>query len=117
MSLLQLDGINDTPQEKPGRSVEVEGREMEKGEEAMKDWVSVRRKGQVETEKEEMQTKQEVKDFMLEYPHIALVRSQEEMEVMMRSEDSGMEERLRKREEYWKEVMVKKMAKTSGGRG
>ena len=47
--------------------------------------VSVWRKGQVETEKEEMQTKQEVKDFMLEYPHIALVRSQEEMEVMMRS--------------------------------
>ena len=43
--------------------MEVKGREMEEGEEAMKDWVSVRRKGQVETEKEEMQTKQEVKDF------------------------------------------------------
>ena len=52
---------------------------MEEGEEAMKDWVSVWRKGQVETEKKEMQTKQEVKDFMLEYPHIALIRSQEEM--------------------------------------
>ena len=117
MSLLQLDGMNDTPQEKPGRCVEVEGREMEEGEEAMKDWVSVRRKGQVETEKEEMQTKQEVKDFMLEYPHIALVRSQEEMESMMRSEDRGMEERLRKMDAYWKEVMVKEMARTSGGRG
>ena len=54
---------------------------MEEGEEAMKDCVSVRRKDQVETEKEEMQTKQEVKDFMLEYPHIALVRSQGDDEV------------------------------------
>ena len=116
MSLLQLDGMNDTPQEKPGRCVEVEGREMEKGEEAMKDWVSVRRKGQVETEKEEMQTKQEVKDFMLEYPHIALVRSQEEMEGMMRLDEEGME-RVRQMEEYWKAEMVKEMEKTSGGRG
>ena len=41
----------------PRRSPEVEGTEFEEGEEAMKDWVSVRRKGQVETEKEEMQTK------------------------------------------------------------
>ena len=54
---------------------------------------------------------------MLEYPHIALVRSQEEMESMMRSEESGMEERLRKMDAYWKEVMVKEMARTSGGRG
>ena len=89
---------------------------MEEGEEAMKDWVSVRRKVQVETEKEEMQTKQEVKDFMLEYPHIALVRSQEEMEVMMRSDEEGME-RVRWMEEYWKEVMLTEMARTSGGRG
>ena len=70
----------------------------------MKDWVSVRRKGQVETEKEEMQTKQEVKDFMLEYPHIALVRSQEEMEGMMRYDEEGME-RVRRMEEYWKAEM------------
>ena len=82
----------------------------------MKDWVSVRQKGQVETEKEEMQTKQEVKDFMLEYPHIALVRSQEEMEEMMRCDEEGME-RVRRMEEYWKAEMVKEMERTSGGRG
>ena len=82
----------------------------------MKDWVSVRRKGQGETEKEEMQTKQEVKDFMLEYPHIALVRSQEEMEGMMRYDEEGME-RVRRMEEYWKAEMVKEMERTSGGRG
>ena len=77
----------------------------------MKAWVSVRRKGQVETEKEEMQTKQEVKDFMLEYPHIALVRSQKEMEEMMRCDEEGME-RVRRMEEYWKT----EMERTSGGR-
>ena len=78
----------------------------------MKAWVSVRRKGQVEMEKEEMQTKQEVKDFMLEYPHIALVRGQEEMEEMMRCEEEGME-RVRWMEEYWKA----EMERMSGGRG
>ena len=55
MSLPQLDGANDTPQEKPGRQVEVEGREFEEGE----------------------------GEFMQKYPHIAQVRSQEEMEAMM----------------------------------
>ena len=89
---------------------------MEEGEKATKDWVSVRRKGQVETEKEETQTKQEVKDFMLEYPHIALVRSQEEMEGMMRYDEEGMK-RVRWMEEYWKAEMVKEMERTSGGRG
>ena len=77
----------------------------------MKAWVSVRRKGQVETEKEEMQTKQEVKDFMQKYPHIAQVRSPEEMEAMTRFCEEGME-RVRQMDEYYKEE-----EKTSGGRG
>ena len=70
----------------------------------------------MEMEKEETQTKQEVKDFMLEYPHIALVRSQEEMEGMMRYDEEGME-RVRRMERYWKAEMVKEMERTSGGRG
>ena len=91
--------------------MEVEGREFEEGEEAMKDWVTVWRKGQEETEKEEMQTKQEVKEFMQKYLHIAQVRRQEEMEAMMRFGEEGME-RVRQMEEYYKEK-----EKTSGGRG
>ena len=66
----------------------------------------------MEMEKEETQTKQEVKDFMLEYPHIALVRSQEEMEGMMRYDEEGMK-RVRWIEEYWKA----EMERTSGGIG
>ena len=77
----------------------------------MKDWVTVWRKGQEETEKEETQTKQEVKEFMQKYPHIAQVRSAEEMKAMMRFGDEGME-RVRQMEEYYKEK-----EKTSGGRG
>ena len=53
---------------------------------------------------------------MLQYLHIALVRSQEEMEGMMRYDEEGMV-RVRRMEEYWKAEMVKEMEKTSGGRG
>ena len=91
--------------------MEVEGREFEEGEEAMKDWVTVWRKGQEETEKEEMQTMQEVKEFIQKYPHIAQVRSPEEMEAMTRLCEEGME-RVRQMDEYYKEE-----EKTSGGRG
>ena len=91
MSLPQLDGSNDTPQEKPGRRVDVEGREFEEGEEAMKDWVTVRRKGQEETEEETQTIKKEVKELMKKYPHIALVQSPEELEGMLRFDEEGME--------------------------
>ena len=84
--------------------MDVEGREFE---EAMKDWVTVRRKGQ-----EERQTKQEVKEFMQKYPHISQVQSLGEIEAMMRCDEEGME-RVRRMEEYWKA----EMERTSGGRG
>ena len=87
------------------------GREFEEGEEAMKDWVTVCRKGQEETEKEEMQTMQEVKEFIQKYPHISQVQSPEEMEAMTRFCEEGME-RVRQMDEYYKEE-----EKTSGGRG
>ena len=46
----QVDGALDTPLERPGRTVEVEGR-LEEEEVSMTDWCQVRRKkGQVETE-------------------------------------------------------------------
>ena len=46
----QVDGALDTPLERPGRTVEVEGR-LEEEEVSMTEWCQVRRKkGQVETE-------------------------------------------------------------------
>ena len=64
-SISQVDGALDTPLERPGRTVEVEGR-LEEEEVSMTDWCQVRRKrGQVETDvvagsrgREEYQTKQ-----------------------------------------------------------
>ena len=60
----QVDGALDTPLERPGRTVEVEGR-LEEEEVSMTEWCQVRRKkGQVETDvvagsrgREEYQTK------------------------------------------------------------
>ena len=56
--LLQTDGANPTPHERPGRRWEVEGREPEVEEDLMTGWVTVRgkRECQVEMETEEMKT-------------------------------------------------------------
>merc|ERR1712215_488481 len=49
-SISQVDGAMDTPLERPGRTVEVEGR-LEVGKESMTGWSQVRRKkGQGETD-------------------------------------------------------------------
>ena len=46
-----MDGANDTPHERPGRSVKVEGRELEEEERSMTGWCHVQRKsGQEEKE-------------------------------------------------------------------
>ena len=59
--LLQTDGANPTPHERPGRRWEVEGRRPEEGEDSMTGWMTVRRRGecQVETKTEEMKTPKE----------------------------------------------------------
>ena len=56
--LLQTDGANPTPHERPGRRWEVEGREPEVEEDLRTGWVTVqgKRECQVETETEEMKT-------------------------------------------------------------
>ena len=55
--LLQTDGANPTPHERPGRRWEVEGREPEEGQDSMTGWVTVQGKEcQEETETEEMKT-------------------------------------------------------------
>merc|ERR1712082_83280 len=49
-SISQVDGATDTPLERPGRTVEVEGR-LEEEEVSMTEWCQLRRKkGQVETD-------------------------------------------------------------------
>ena len=64
-SISQVDGAMDTPLERPGKTVEVEGEKLEEEEASMTGWSQVRRKkGQVETDvvagsrgREEYQTK------------------------------------------------------------
>ena len=89
-SISQVDGAMDTPLERPGRTVEVEGR-LEEEEASMTGWSHVRRKkGQVETDvvarsrgREEYQTeKGQVEmdvaartrgweEFRSKFPHLA----------------------------------------------
>ena len=47
-SISQVDGAMDTPLEKLGRRVEVEGRKLEVEEASMTEWCQVRKRGQVE---------------------------------------------------------------------
>ena len=50
-SISQVDGAMDTPLERPGKTVEVEGEKLEEEEASMTGWSQVRRKkGQVETD-------------------------------------------------------------------
>ena len=92
-SISQVDGALDTPLERPGRTVEVEGR-LEEEEVSMTEWCQVRRKkGQVETNvvarsrgREEYQTKrgQVEKDvaagsrgweeYQRKFPHLASIQ-------------------------------------------
>ena len=89
----QVDGALDTPLERPGRTVEVEGR-LEEEEVSMTEWCQVRRKkGQVETDvvagsrgREEYQTKQGQvekdvaagsrgwEEYKSKFPHLAFTR-------------------------------------------
>ena len=50
--LLQTDGANPTPHERPGRRWEVEGRRPEEGEDSMTGWVTVRGKKECQEEME-----------------------------------------------------------------
>ena len=54
--LLQTDGANPTPHERPGRIWEVEGREPEVEEDLRTGWVTVRGKRECQEETEEMET-------------------------------------------------------------
>ena len=47
-SISQVDGATDTPLERPGSRVEVEGEKLEAEEASMKVWSQVRKRGQVE---------------------------------------------------------------------
>ena len=47
-SISQVDGATDTPLERPGSSVEVEGEKLEAEEASMMVWSRVRKRGQVE---------------------------------------------------------------------
>ena len=122
-SISQVDGALDTPLERPGRTVEVEGR-LEEEEVSMTDWCQVRRKkGQVETEvvagsrgREEYQTeKGQVEtdvvagsrgreEYQRKFPHLAFKqrRGWSELEVVKKWLAGGEERRLEMEEEWRK---------------
>ena len=114
-SISQVDGALDTPLERPGRTVEVEGR-LEEEEASMTGWSQVRRKkGQVETDvvarsrgREEYQTeKGQVEtdvvagsrgweEYLRKFPHLAFDqrRGWSEKEVVKRWLVGGDEKEL-----------------------
>ena len=120
----QVDGALDTPLERPGRTVEVEGR-LEEEEVSMTEWCQVRRKkGQVETDvvagsrgREEYQTKrgQVEKDvaagsrgweeYQGKFPHLAFAlryKSEEDWsEVVKEWLEGGDESEMKGREEAY----------------
>ena len=128
----QVDGALDTPLERPGRTVEVEGR-LEEEEVSMTEWCQVRRKkGQVETDvvarsrgREEYQKKrgQVEKDvaagsrgweeYQVKFPHLAYNQrytSKEDWSARKGIKEwleGGDESRLMEREE-WRAWIAKK---------
>ena len=103
-SISQVDGAMDTPLERPGKIVEVEGEKLEEEEASMTGWSQVRRKkGQVETDvvagsrgreeyqKQKGQVEMDVvagsrgwEEYRRKFPHLAF------------------EQRRKRREEEWK---------------
>ena len=132
----QVDGALDTPLERPGRTVEVEGR-LEEEEVSMTEWCQVRRKkGQVETDvvarsrgREEHQMKQGQvekdvaagsrgwEEYQVKFPHLAYNQryaSKEEWSVRKGVKEwleGGDESRLMEREEWWAGMVKKREEK------
>ena len=68
-SISQVDGAMDTPLERPGKTVEVEGR-LEEEEASMTGWCQVRRKaGQVE--KDVAAVSRGWEEYKIKFPHLA----------------------------------------------
>ena len=132
----QVDGALDTPLERPGRTVEVEGR-LEEEEVSMTEWCQVRRKkGQVETDvvarsrgREEHQMKQGQvekdvaagsrgwEEYQVKFPHLASIQryvSKEEWSVRKGVKEwleGGDESRLMEQEEWWAGIAKKREEK------
>ena len=69
-SLFQLDGVCDSPYMRPGKSVEVEGVELEEEERSMKGWCQVWRKSGQEEKVAETETRG-WEEFKGKYPYLA----------------------------------------------
>ena len=135
-SISQVDGAMDTPLERPGRTVEVEGR-LEEEEVSMTEWCQVRRrKGQVETEvvarsrgreehqKEKGQVEKDVvagsrgwEEYQMKFPHLAFNQryvSKEEWSERKGVKEwlaGGDESRVMEQEEWWARIAKKREEK------
>ena len=69
-SIGQVDGVMDSPLEKLGKRVEVEGRKLEVEEESMTGWCQVRRKGGQE-EKVVSAVSRGWEEYKRKFPHLA----------------------------------------------
>ena len=102
-SIGQVDGVQDSPLEKLGKKVEVEGRKLEAEEESMTGWCQVRRKGG-QVEKVVSAVSRGWEEYKRKFPHLAHEQRQEwsEREVVKMWLAGGDESELERREERWK---------------
>ena len=89
-SIGQVDGCQDSPLEKLGRRVEVEGRKLEVEEESMTGWCQVRRKGG-QVEKDVSAVSRGWEEYKKKFPHLAHVQRQLWSEDEWRSMKEGRE--------------------------
>ena len=68
-SIGQVDGVQDSPLERPGKKVEVEGR-LEVEEDSMTEWCQVRRKGG-QVEKDVAAVSRGWEEYKRKFPHLA----------------------------------------------
>ena len=68
-SISQVDGAVDTPLERPGSRVEVEGEKLEEEEASMMVWCQVRKGGQVE--KDVSAVSRGWEEYKRKFPHLA----------------------------------------------
>ena len=101
-SIGQVDGVQDSPLERPGKKVEVEGR-LEVEEVSMTGWCQVRRKkGQVE--KDVAAVSRGWEEYKNKFPHLAFEQRREwsEREVVKKWLAGGDEMELERKEKMMK---------------
>ena len=101
-SIGQVDGVQDSPLERPGKTVEVEGR-LEVEEVSMTGWCQVRRKGG-QVEKDVAAVSRGWAEYKNKFPHLAFEQRHKwsEREVVKEWLAGGDEKELERLERWYK---------------